>query len=135
MVSIFHKLEPLVKVRLLIACALAPEGDRAKHSAELQHLAEHACKDDDEWVSAQGRGDLLAPLPPPASAAGRGHMRRSGPRRATLVRARRAAAAAAGARDGQRRGRLLGLPRLGLCAVELAAGGRPVRCVRGNMVR
>jgi hypothetical protein len=52
-VSIFHKLESLVKVRLLIACALAPGADRAKHSSELQNLADQACTDDDEWVRAR----------------------------------------------------------------------------------
>lgn len=49
-VSVFPKLEPLVKVRLLLACALAPSSDRGKHHAELQRLADQAAADEDEWV-------------------------------------------------------------------------------------
>jgi hypothetical protein len=50
----FERLEPLVRVRLLIACAFLKASRREELAKELQQLARKASSDDHEWVRMYG---------------------------------------------------------------------------------
>jgi hypothetical protein len=60
----FEKLDPLVRVRLLMACLFLSDDDKATMSDQLASLAKEAQKDDDEWVRAVAFavGDFTQPL-------------------------------------------------------------------------
>lgn len=50
MTAAFDRMEPLVRVRLLIACAFLKPARRAELAPELRALAAKASGDDHEWV-------------------------------------------------------------------------------------
>ena len=48
--TVFHRLDPLVRVRLLVACCLLKGGRRQELQASIMHLLHKATQDDSEWV-------------------------------------------------------------------------------------
>lgn len=52
--STFKELEPLIRVRFLVACCLAPPDKKQALMPGLRNVLQLAQKDEDEWVQALG---------------------------------------------------------------------------------
>ena len=53
-ITAFDRLEPLVRVRLLLACAFLKPAQRHELASELEALTQKASNDDHEWVRLYG---------------------------------------------------------------------------------